>query len=74
MHHILDWSFDEDRCRIQKGYGPENMTRLRRFAIGIIRARGLPVAETMRSLARLPRRLLDFLKMTGNTCRTPVPT
>ena len=28
-HHILDWSFDEDRSRIRTGYGPENMTRLR---------------------------------------------
>ena len=22
-HHCLDWSFDEDRCRIRTGYGPE---------------------------------------------------
>ena len=29
-HHILDWSFDEDRSRIRTGHGPENMTRLRR--------------------------------------------
>ena len=27
MHHILDWSFDEDRGRIRTGHGPENMTR-----------------------------------------------
>ena len=33
------------------------MTRLRRFAIGLIQARGLGVAETMRKLARNPRRL-----------------
>ena len=37
---------------------------LRRFAIGLIKARGLAVAETMRRLARNPRRVLDFLKMT----------
>lgn len=66
-HHILDWSFDEDRSRIRTGYGPENMTRLRRFAIGLIKMRGLAVAETMRRLARNPRRVLDFLKMTANT-------
>ena len=64
-HHILDWSFDEDRSRIRTGHGPENMTRLRRFAIGLIKARGLAVAETMRNLARNPRRVLDFLKMTA---------
>ena len=44
------------------------MTRLRRFAIGLIKARGLAVAETMRRLARNPRRVLDFLKMTANAC------
>ena len=43
------------------------MTRLRRFAIGLIKARGLAVAETMRRLARNPRRVLDFLKMTKTT-------
>ena len=25
-HHCLDWSFDEDRCRIRTGYGPENVS------------------------------------------------
>ena len=72
-HHILDWSFDEDRSRIRTGHGPENMTRLRRFAIGLIKARGLAVAETMRRLARDPRRVLDFLKMTANTAPRPAP-
>ncbi len=72
-HHILDWSFDEDRSRIRSGHGPENMTRLRRFAIGLIKARGLAVAETMRTLARNPRRLLDWLKMTDNAAPAPAP-
>ena len=66
-HHCLDWSFDEDRCRIRTGYGPENTTRLRRFAIELISARALPVAETLRRLNRNVRRVLDFLKMTANT-------
>ena len=72
-HHILDWSFDEDRSRIRTGHGPENMTRLRRFAIGLIQGRGLGVAETMRNLARNPRRVLDFLKMTANASRRAAP-
>ena len=72
-HHILDWSFDEDRSRIRTGHGPENMTRLRRFAIGLIKGRGLAVAQTMRTLARNPRRLLDFLKMTANAAPRPAP-
>ena len=72
-HHILDWSFDEDRSRIRTGHGPENMTRLRRFAIGLIQGRGFGVAETMRNLARNPRRVLDFLKMTANASQRAAP-
>ena len=72
-HHILDWSFDEDRSHIRAGHGPENMTLLRRFAIGVIKGRGLAVAETMRNLARNPRRVLDFLKMTDNVAPRPAP-
>jgi len=40
-HYILDWNYDEDRCRIRTGYGPENITRLRRFAIGLIKSKGV---------------------------------
>ena len=35
-HYVIDWDFDEDRCRIRTGYGPENVSRLRRFAVGAI--------------------------------------
>ena len=49
------------------------MTRLRRFAIGLIQGRGLGVAETMRTLARNPRRVLDLLKMTANACPRAAP-
>ena len=66
-HHILDWSFDEDRSRIRTGHGPANTTLFRRFAIGLIKQRGMEVAETMRAVARKPRRALDLLRMTGNT-------
>ena len=31
---------------------PENTTRLRRFAIGLIKVRGLEVAQTLRKLNR----------------------
>ena len=73
-HHCLDWTWDEDRSRIRTGFGPENMTRLRRFAIGLIKGKGLDVAPTVRRLARDVRAVLDFLKMTGNTQpRTPKP-
>ena len=61
-HHLFDRSFDEDRSRIRIGHGPDDLTRPRRFAIGLIKARGRGVAETMRKLARNPRRVPDFLR------------
>ena len=68
-HHILDWNYDEDRSRIRTGYGPENITRLRRFAIGVIKSRGArSVAQKMRQLTRHVRWVFDYLRMTGNSC------
>ena len=55
MHNILDNAFDEDRCRIRTGHGPENTTRLRRLAIGVIRSHtDACVAAAMRRLQRNP--------------------
>lgn len=69
-HYILDWNYDEDRCRIRTGHGPENITRLRRFAIGVIKAvSSKGVAETMRELVMNTRLVFDYLKMTKNTTR-----
>jgi len=67
VHHILDTAWDEDRCRIRTGHGPENTTRPRRFAIGLIKTRNQSVAATIRKLNRSPRLVFDYLKMTGNT-------
>lgn len=67
-HYILDWNYDEDRSRIRTGHGPENMTRLRRFAIGLIKSKGVrSVAQKMRQLAFSVRLVLDYLKMTKNS-------
>jgi predicted transposase YbfD/YdcC len=67
-HWVLDWNFDEDRSRIRTGHGPANVTRLRRFAIGVIKTRGAEnIAGKMRQLNRNPRLLLDYLGMTENT-------
>ncbi len=38
VHYIIDWNYDEDRSRIRTGFGPENITRLRRFAVGILKS------------------------------------
>ena len=67
-HYILDWNYDEDRSRIRTGYGPENVTRLRRFAIGLIKSKGVAsVAQKMRQLTRNVRSVLDYLRMTKNS-------
>jgi predicted transposase YbfD/YdcC len=68
-HYIIDWNYDEDRSRIRKGHGPENITRLRRFAIGVIKSKGVrSVAQKMRQLTLNPRLVFDYLRMTENSC------
>jgi predicted transposase YbfD/YdcC len=68
-HYIIDWNYDEDRSRIRTGYGPENITRLRRFAIGIIKSKNVrSVAQKMRELTRNVRLVFDYLRMTSNAC------
>lgn len=68
-HYIIDWNYDEDRSRIRTGNGPENITRLRRFAISIIKLKGArSVAQKMRQLSRNVRLVLDHLRMTKNSC------
>jgi predicted transposase YbfD/YdcC len=67
-HYVLDWNYDEDRGRIRTGFGPENVSRLRRFAIGLIKSSTQDgVAQTMRQLCRSPRRVFDYLRMTLNS-------
>lgn len=68
-HYVIDWNFDEDRSRIRTGHGPENITRLRRFAVGIIQSKGVSnVAQKMRQLHRSTRLVFDYLRMSENTC------
>ncbi len=67
-HYALDWNWHEDRCSIRTGHGPENITRLRRFAIGLIKSISKDsVASTIRKLARNLRRVFDYLRMTQNS-------
>ncbi len=73
-HYIIDWNYDEDRSRIRTGHGPENMTRLRRFAVGLIKSKGVrSVAQKMRALNRNIRWVFDYLKMSRNSCRVSAP-
>jgi predicted transposase YbfD/YdcC len=70
-HHILDWNWDEDRCTLRTGNGPENITRRRRFATGLIKSKSHDsVAATIDKLARNVRRVFDYLRMTGNSVPT----
>lgn len=69
-HYIIDWLYDEDRSTIRTGFGPENMTRLRRFAIGLIKSKPVKnISKKTRMLNRNTRAVLDYLKMTKNSQR-----
>ena len=73
-HYILDWAYDEDRCRIRKGNGPEVISRIRRFAIGLIKSKeASSVTGKMNQLNRNIRAVFDYLKMTKNSQAKLVP-
>ena len=46
VHYIIDWNYDEDRSCIRTGHGPENITRVRRFAVGILKSFQKPAQST----------------------------
>lgn len=69
-HHVLDTTWDEDRCRIRTGHGPENTSRLRRFAISVLNLHAKPgdsIASMTRRLASRTRLVFDYLRMTRNS-------
>ena len=69
-HYVIDWNYDEDRCRIRTGYGPENITRLRRFAVSLIKSKSTgkgSTAQKMRQLTLNTRLVFDYLRMTKNS-------
>ncbi len=37
LHWQLDVAFQEDRCRVRKGYGAANLSVLRRVALGLLK-------------------------------------
>jgi len=37
LHWTLDLAFDEDRCRVRKDHGPENMALLRHIALNLLK-------------------------------------
>jgi predicted transposase YbfD/YdcC len=40
LHYVLDVSFHEDDSRVRKGYGAENLSRLRRIALNLLKTNG----------------------------------
>jgi predicted transposase YbfD/YdcC len=38
LHWVLDVVMDEDQARARKDHAPENLARLRRFALNLLRA------------------------------------
>ena len=68
-HYIIDWNYDEDRSQIRTGFGPENITRLRRFAIGLLKDKksNETIPEMMKKLMLNTRAIFDYLKMTRNS-------
>jgi hypothetical protein len=69
---VIDWNFDEDRSRIRAGFGPENVTRLRRFAVGVLSLFSggkTSIAQKMAKLNRNTRMVFDYLRTTENSTR-----
>ena len=69
-HYVIDWNFGEDRSRIRTGYGPENLSRLCRFAVGVIQFISdgkSSVAQKMQQLNQNTRLVFDYLRMTNNS-------
>jgi hypothetical protein len=67
--YIIDRNYDEDRSRSRSrtGHGPENISGLRRFAVGLIESKALrSVAQTMRQFNRNMRLLFDHLLIIEN--------
>ena len=76
VHYIIDWQYDEDRSRSRAGHGPENITRLRRFAVSILKSFQKPaqsIAAMMRALCFRTRFVFDYLRMTQNSSTGSCP-
>jgi len=68
-HYMIDWNYDEDRNQIRTGFGPENITRLRRFRIGLLKSKksNETIPEMMKKLMLNVGAVFDYLKMTKNS-------
>ncbi|MBI5470310.1 ISAs1 family transposase [Candidatus Kaiserbacteria bacterium] len=61
-HYVRDMAYDEDRCRIRTGKGPQVMAALRNFAVSLMRMHGVNnIARKIRELAHRPHLVLGML-------------
>jgi len=64
-HYILDHVYDEDSSQIRTGHGPENISRLRRFAVGLLKSKGVTnISKKIRQIAANTRMIYDYFRMT----------
>ncbi len=62
LHWVRDVTFDEDRCRIRKGYGAQVMASIRNVAISLLRLAGARyIPPALRACSRLGRGVLRLI-------------
>lgn len=62
LHWVRDVTFDEDRCRIRKAGGAQNMACIRNLAISILRIAGAAfIPSGLRTCARLGDRVMRLI-------------
>jgi len=67
LHWVRDVSFGEDKCQVEKGYGPQNLAAFRNAAISLLRLAGCKeIAVVLRDFCYRPRKLLQFLGIMKN--------
>lgn len=68
LHWVRDVTFDEDRCQVRTGAGPQVMAALRSTAIGALRRAGhANIAAALRTHAAKPLAALALLGLTPPT-------
>ena len=62
LHWVRDVAYQEDRCRIQRGHGPQNLSCFRNAAISLLRLEGVAnIAAALRENAYRNDRLMAKL-------------
>ena len=64
LHWILDVVSREDECRIRKGYGAENVSRLRKFALNQHNKENSTKAMSLRRKRKRCGRSMSYLLQT----------